>query len=114
MSSISRRGFLKGFGALLGGFMVEPAAEILVPRRKIWVVGTDLRQYAKPVNFGVIGSDLLFQDIKASRETLALSLVPMQRRMDYTAIVRKAFLVEPLPDAALPYFIGGPEWRSRS
>ena len=39
----TRRGFLKGLGLLIGALAAEPVAEILVPERKIWVVGAKLQ-----------------------------------------------------------------------
>ena len=39
------------------------------------------------------------------RERLAAAMTqPIRRRVDYTAVGRRTFLVEPLPDGALPFY----------
>lgn len=57
MIDASRRGFLKGLGALGAGLIVEPMIEplIVVPERKIWVVGAQLE---RPFEIWAVGARL--------------------------------------------------------
>jgi hypothetical protein len=112
----TRRGFLKGLGILIGAVAAEPVAEILIPERKIWVVGANLRSVPQPGQVLVVtgpgtaewqAPKLISEYIqtKEGREKLAASMIqPLRRRLCYPGIARELFRVEQLPDGALPYY----------
>ena len=119
---MNRRGFLKTLGALGAGVLIEPVAELLVPERKIWAVGADLRpaglrqqrlqspwilELPEAIRSDPRKVKILCEHLNTTRgkEALALSMVqPLRSRRDYQAVGRKTFLVEQLPDGALPIF----------
>ena len=107
----TRRGFLKGLGILIGAVAAEPVAEILIPERKIWVVGANLQSTPNPgqVLVAVSPYKAEWQDPKRlviseylnsamGREKLAASMMqPLRMRRDYASIGHQIFLVDQLP-----------------
>lgn len=118
----NRRGFLKALGALGAGFLIEPAAELLAPEKKIWVVGADfrpaaLRQQRLQSPWILELPEALRSDSKKvealceylntskGKEALAAAMVqPLRRQLDYNSIGRKTFVVETLPDHVSPFY----------
>lgn len=118
----NRRGFLKALGALSACLLVEPAAQLLVPERKIWAVGADFRaaglreqrlqspwilELSDALRSNPVKVDALCQYLSSTDGKKALAAVmaqPLRLRRDYSAVGRKSFLVEQLPDGALPLY----------
>lgn len=86
---ITRRGFFTGLPSLL----LAPFAQL-------------------PEGVPDIKQKLISEYIRTShgRTLLAMSMVqPLRTRRDYTSVGRKTFLVEQLPDSALPFYSKDPE-----
>jgi hypothetical protein len=115
MMEPTRRGFLKGLGILIGAVAAEPVAEILIPERKIWVVGAKLQSVPRPGQILVApgartvewGRPIIseYLNTKEGREKLAASMIqPLRARLDYSSIGRRIFLVDQLPEGVLPVY----------
>jgi len=86
MQSTNRRGFLRALGALSAGLLVEPLVEpiIVVPERKIWVVGAQLQSSSRD-------------------EIFTLSLSEQRQGIIAEYIRRERLKLEP---TGLPAFVG--------
>lgn len=120
---MNRRGFLKAFGAFGAGLLAEPAIELLIPERKIWVVGADLRPaglraqrleapWILELPEALRGDEKHVERLceylstRDGMQALASSMIqPLRLRRDYQSIGRKTFVVEQLPEGALPILL---------
>lgn len=97
--AVSRRGFIAGLCALVGGLVLDEGTGLFVPKRKIWVVGADLVSDQA----ATIVSNYLRDP--ESRAKLAMSMImPLRSRLDYQRLARSLVQVQQLPDGALTYF----------
>ena len=118
---MNRRGFLKALSAFGAGLLIDPAAELLVPERKIWVVGADFKtrvaRERSPMIVEIpaayledpVKEAILSEYLKTPDGCMALAAAmahPIRKQLDYTSIARNVFRVETLPDGALPYYRG--------
>lgn len=93
MINSSRRSFLKSLGALGAGLIVEPMIEpiIVVPERKIWVVGAQLERLP----------DAIWAQGELTRDVLTLDALEQQ----LTALIRHED--QPWLENALRHFVDG-------
>src|SRR5262245_33504779 len=102
---MNRRGFLKALSAFGAGLLIEPAAELIVPERKIWVVGADCKTRVHRERCPTIveipaayledpaKEAILSEYLKPPDGCRALADVmahPIRARRDYTSIARNA------------------------
>jgi hypothetical protein len=94
---MDRRAFMRG--------MVVTGAGLLVPGATVFDFGSRI---VKPERVIPDIKQKLISDYFSSpegRHKLAVSMIePIRRRLDYNAIARKTFIVESLPEGALPLF----------